>query len=204
MELVKPVFDAVAKDFDYKIISSEQKDDNTVKFKAEITMCDLSPFLKDYMSKIMSYGMSNFSAMLTGELSEEEQAEQVKGIITECIANADLSNLVTKEIDITVVKGDDKKWRTQVDESFMTALSQGLFSEAYSNFGEMFNNYMGNAMNTDAMQQSMEEALKAVTPADYGGYVQGDGLNPSDTMAAETQRQMNEMQQQMNNMGMMN
>ncbi len=50
-----------------------------------------------------------------------------------------------------------------------------------------------------AEDTAMEEARKAVTPFDHGGYVQGDGFNPSDTMAADAQRQaeqqMNDMQQ---------
>ena len=48
---------------------------------------------------------------------------------------------------------------------------------------------------------AMQEAIKSVTPFDMGGYVQGDGFNPSDTMAADFQRdQMNSMND-MNNMG---
>lgn len=52
---------------------------------------------------------------------------------------------------------------------------------------------------------AMEEACKSVTPFDMGGYVQGDGFNPSDTMATDAQReQMNQMNDMnnMNNMGM--
>ena len=56
-----------------------------------------------------------------------------------------------------------------------------------------------------AMEESrwaMEESLKSVTPFDFGGYVQGDGFNPSDTMAADAQRQeMNDMNNHMNDMG---
>ena len=48
---------------------------------------------------------------------------------------------------------------------------------------------------------AMEEARKSVTPFDHGGYVQGDGFNPSDTMAADAQRQMDNLNQ-MNNMNM--
>lgn len=35
-------------------------------------------------------------------------------------------------------------------------------------------------------QWSMDEAMKAITPFDHGGYVQGNGFNPSDTMAYES------------------
>ena len=56
-----------------------------------------------------------------------------------------------------------------------------------------------------AMEESrraMEESLKSVTPFDFGGYVQGDGFNPSDTVAADAQRhEMNDMNNHMNDMG---
>lgn len=73
--------------------------------------------------------------------------------------------------------------------------------------------HTGNSAHDDFMQQelmrqhnewAMEEARKAATPFDHGGYMQGDGFNPSDTMAAEAQRQMDNMNNMnnMNNMGM--
>lgn len=33
---------------------------------------------------------------------------------------------------------------------------------------------------------SMSEAMKSITPFDHGGYVMGDGFNPSDTMANQS------------------
>ena len=49
-------------------------------------------------------------------------------------------------------------------------------------------------MNNDmAMQQAMNEAMRSVTPFDHGGYVQGYGFNPSDTMAQDSFNQMNNM-----------
>ena len=62
-------------------------------------------------------------------------------------------------------------------------------------------NFMQDEMNRQFMEQSLNESLKAVTPADHGGYVQGDGFNPSDTMAADADRQAQSMND-MNNMGM--
>lgn len=47
-------------------------------------------------------------------------------------------------------------------------------------------------------QWTMDESLKIVTPFDMGGYAQGEGFNPSDTMAAEEDRMMHE--DSMNNM----
>lgn len=61
--------------------------------------------------------------------------------------------------------------------------------------------FMQEETNRQFDEQAMEESRKAVTPFDHGGYVQGDGFNPSDTMAADAQRQMDNMNN-MNNMNM--
>ncbi|MBQ3573243.1 MAG: hypothetical protein IJA16_01460 [Clostridia bacterium] len=49
-------------------------------------------------------------------------------------------------------------------------------------------------MNEEFMRQATEEGIKSVTPFDHGGYAQGPGFNPSDTMANDA------MNNQMNNM----
>ena len=59
---------------------------------------------------------------------------------------------------------------------------------------QMMQQQMNDQFNQQMMQQTMDESWKSVTPFDHGGYVQGDGFNPSDTMAS----QMNDM----NNMNM--
>lgn len=79
---------------------------------------------------------------------------------------------------------------------FNILTAQGL----YVNNSKIVNNFSGNEeMQRQQNEWAAEEARKAVTPFDHGGYMQGDGFNPSDTMAADAQReQMNNM----NNMGM--
>jgi len=43
-------------------------------------------------------------------------------------------------------------------------------------------------------QRIMDEGMKGITPIDHGGYLQGPGFNPSDTMAHDvTMNQMNDM-----------
>ncbi len=52
-------------------------------------------------------------------------------------------------------------------------------------------------------QWAMDEGLKSVTPFDHGGYVQGPGFNPSDTMAHDSMQmhhQMDHMHSSMDNM----
>ena len=59
------------------------------------------------------------------------------------------------------------------------------------------NDFMQQEINRQHMEWAMEEGRKSVTPFDMGGYLRGDGFNPSDTMAADAQR---EQMNQMNNM----
>ena len=60
------------------------------------------------------------------------------------------------------------------------------------------NDHLQEEMQRQHDEWTMEEGRKSVTPFDMGGYVQGDGFNPSDTMAADAQR---EQMNQMNDMG---
>ena len=53
---------------------------------------------------------------------------------------------------------------------------------------QMFQQNMINEFN----QWAMNEGIRSVTPFDFGGYVMGDGFNPSDTAAADMER-MNQM-----------
>ncbi len=81
--------------------------------------------------------------------------------------------------------------------------SQGTYSGAStaSNPAYDANRHMMDEMTRQVNQQSMdfamEESRKAVTPFDHGGYQQGYGVNPSDTMAGD----LNNMMNNMNNMG---
>lgn len=97
-----------------------------------------------------------------------------------------------------IINHSDKISTSTKKEILNILMSKGL----YVNNSKIVDNFSGD----DDMQRmqnewAAEEARKAVTAFDHGGYMQGDGFNPSDTMAAESQRQMNNMNN-MNNMGM--
>lgn len=68
---------------------------------------------------------------------------------------------------------------------------------------DLHHNHMQDEMDRQFNEWSMEESRKAVTPFDHGGYMRGEGFNPSDTMAAEANRQMDSMNHMndFNNMG---
>jgi hypothetical protein len=71
----------------------------------------------------------------------------------------------------------------------------------------IFNEIQNQQLVDNFNQWIMEEATKSVTPFDEGGYVQGYGFNPSDTMAEDAHRMTQEqqmLQQQMNDMNNFN
>lgn len=107
-----------------------------------------------------------------------------------------------------VVNRSDKVTTPTKEKFLAQLLSMGLYlnnTKVNDNFNpdtqQTNNDFMQEEMNRQFNQQAMEESLKAVTPADHGGYVQGDGFNPSDTLAADAARQAQSMND-MNNMGM--
>ena len=127
-----------------------------------------------------------------------------------------------------IINGSDKIPTELKKQILADFTSDGLYvnGKIIDNFGKKQNNrqnrqnnwkntnngnYSNNHSDDDFLQEemqrqqnewAMEEARKSVTPFDMGGYVQGDGFNPSDTMAADAQReQMNQMND-MNDMGM--
>lgn len=66
--------------------------------------------------------------------------------------------------------------------------------DTHNQVARQFFEWANEAQNQNFIQNNQQEALKAVTPFDHGGYVQGPGFNPSDTMAHD------QMNQQMNSM----
>lgn len=71
---------------------------------------------------------------------------------------------------------------------------QMMQQQMNDDFNRQMQQQMNDEFNRQAMEHTMNEGWKSVTPFDHGGYVQGPGFNPSDTAA----QQMNDM----NNMNM--
>ena len=98
-----------------------------------------------------------------------------------------------------------KSMSKQEQINFMNSLS----AQEQVNFNNILNNQAMHMMNTFMLQEqirqfnqwAMDDSIKSVTPFDAGGYVTGEGFNPSDTMIAEANHQMEmDMQNQMNDM----
>lgn len=121
---------------DYKILSSEKIDDDTVKVKTEITVTDMKPVLGDFFTKAMQYAFS--TAFSDPQPTEEETNKKAEEMFIESASKADLAT-VTNEVDIKVVKNKDGEWKVETDDTFANALLGGLL-DAAKELGSAFNN----------------------------------------------------------------
>ena len=112
------------KQFDYKIISSEKKDDSTVVVTAEITNTDMKPVLSEFFTKAMQYAFSN--AFSDSQDAEEESDTKIDEMFIESLNKPDLAT-VTNTVYITVIKTEDKSWKVKSDDAFRNALLGGLY-----------------------------------------------------------------------------
>lgn len=111
---------------EYKIISSEKIDNNTVTVKTEITAVDMKPVLTEYIQKALQYAFAN--AFADPQPSEEETNKKMEGIFIECISKEELV-MVKTEVDIKVIK-IDKKWKIESSDELFNALLGGLVKAA--------------------------------------------------------------------------
>ena len=109
---------------DYKIVSSEEVDDETVNVVVEITAVDMKVVLKDYVSEALKYAFSN--TLEDPQPTEEEMQQKMEDLF---IASATKEGLdtVTSVVTIKVVN-DDGNWRIVSDDPLVDALFGGLIS----------------------------------------------------------------------------
>ncbi len=119
------------------------------------------------------------------------------GIVAVSVANGIMYNKKTLRETMKKYNAMYNKRRS----SAHTSAGRSGGSNGYNNNMQMhmqmqddFNRQMNQQQFDEMNRHAMEESMKAVTPFDHGGYVQGPGFNPSDTAA----QQMNDM----NNMNM--
>lgn len=126
----------------------------------------------------------------------------ITGIRDICYSNEHKSNIHPNSRNLSCNKG----YRPSAYSNSMFGGMGGIIDESESeqepsgkfpNFGEDndFSNQlllqqMIDEANREFMKASMDEAMRAITPEDEGGYVHGPYLNPSDTFAYEEQQSM--------------
>lgn len=113
------------KQLDYKILSSEKKDDSTVIVSTEITNTDMKPVMSEYFKNALQYAFS--IAFADPQPTEEETNKKMEELLIESATKTGLAT-VTNTVDITVVKNDDNSWEIQSDDdAFLNALLGGMY-----------------------------------------------------------------------------
>ena len=123
------------KQLDYKIISSEKKDDSTVVVTTEITNTDMKPVMGEFFASALQYAFAN--AFADPQPTEEETNKKMEELLVTSLTKEDLAT-VTNTVAITVVKTEDKSWKIKSDDAFLDALLGGLYKAA-KELGDSFN-----------------------------------------------------------------
>lgn len=131
----KTIMKTIFNKLDYKILSSEKIDDNTVKVKTKITITDMKPVIGDFFAKVMQYAFS--TAMSDPQPSDEESAKKAEEMFIECASKDGLAT-VSNVVNIKVVKNKDGKWKVESDDKFANALLGGL-PDAAKEISNQFN-----------------------------------------------------------------
>ncbi len=123
-EFYKTLFSSI----EYRIISSEMKDDATAEIKAEITNVDITPAIEKFIEEAFSYIIEN---MYGGD--DDKTEAEVERILAESVKNTKLETF-TKEVTVEM-RLDEGEWKVVVgDGDFADAISGGMISS----FKEMF------------------------------------------------------------------
>lgn len=122
-ENTKIIMETVFGNLDYEIIASNKVDNSNVIVKTKITATDMKPIMSEFFTKAMQYAFS--TAFSSPQPSEEEQDKKMEEFLVECASKPGLAT-VTNEVDIKVVKNENKEWKIETDEAFTNALLGGL------------------------------------------------------------------------------
>ncbi len=127
-ELLKAIFGGV----DYKIISSEQVDEDTVNVKTSITAIDMKPVFKDFFASAMQLAFTSAFS----DMSEDELTAKMEEMLLEKITAPDLDKITT-EVTLEVSE-EGGVWKVDADDAFANAIMGGLeeaVEEIQSSFG---------------------------------------------------------------------
>ena len=128
------IMKSVFKNLNHEIISSEKVDSNNVVVKTKITATDMKPVMGNFFSKAFEYALSN--ALSDPQPTEEETNAKMEEILAECASQPDLAT-VTNEVDIKVIKNENKEWKIEADDAFVNAILGGL-SDAVDELNKSF------------------------------------------------------------------
>lgn len=116
---INMIFKGIFSRLDYKVISSEKLDKNTVKVTAEISAVDMKPVMVDFFKQIVSQALQN--ALNGTSFNEEEMKKKMEEIFLNEV-DKEGRPTVSKSIDIVVEKTEDG-WKIKPNEIFSDAVA---------------------------------------------------------------------------------
>lgn len=121
----------------YKIISAQQIDKNTVVVKTEITAVNMKTVLGQWVREVLQVSLSEVTKPQSEKMSEDQKQKVYEDKFVE-IANRESSQSVTNTIDITVEKAQNV-WTVKSDDALVNAMFGGLkdaIDEMNKSFGK--------------------------------------------------------------------
>lgn len=122
-EQTKLIMDKFLSKLDYEVVASNKVDGNNVIVKAKITAVDMKPIFAEYVSQLFAYAVQN--AFSNTQSTEEDINKKADEVWSEWAAKPDLAT-VTNEVDIKVVRNENREWKIEADDSFVNALLGGI------------------------------------------------------------------------------
>ena len=110
---------------EYKIVSSEKVDDNTVTVKVDITAIKMEVVMEKFMAGAMKLVLEED----VDNLTEEEINKKMFELLLDAISQPDLET-VTTTVDITV-KNEDGVWDFGADDALVDAIYGGILSTEF-------------------------------------------------------------------------
>lgn len=118
---------------DYKILSAEKADENTVTVTAQITARDMKPVIQAALEKLINFALeANFAQT---PLSEEAYAQKTLEIYTQAMEETE-NTTVTNTVSVPVKKENDV-WTVRADAAFANAVLGGLQTAVQDIVSEM-------------------------------------------------------------------
>lgn len=113
------MFNHVFTKIDYKILSSEKIDGETVNVTASVTAPDMKVAVGEFFDNALQFALSN--AFSENPISDEELSEEMEKMFVEATDKEDLGT-VTNEVVIKVVKTPEG-WKVESDDEFADVIT---------------------------------------------------------------------------------
>lgn len=116
----KKFIKTIVDNLDYKIVSSEEVDQNNVTVKVDVTAIKMEPVMMAFQDKVFEFVSSEEGA----NLSPDEASKKTFEFLLEAVSQPDLETITTT-VDLNVTKKDNT-WEVPMNEELINAIYGGM------------------------------------------------------------------------------